>query len=164
MKLDCPADAVHNLYNLYIISAALSAECDLDFRQYFSDAQLQWYESVLVVEDFLAKGPSLTSTGLPSHIIAPLVKDMLNSVDSACATCGGTFRFAHAETIIPLATFLEISGAKQSSDDPNEIARFYDLASISPMGANVQWLVYSNGERKLVKMHSMSWRRNSLQP
>lgn len=152
VKLDCPADAVNNLYNLYIISAALSAESDLDFKQYFTDAQLQWFESVLVVEDFYAKGPSLTTTELPSQIMAPLVKEMLNSVDSACAACGGVFRFAHAETIIPLATFLEVPGAAQSTDDPSEVMGIWDLAAISPMAANIQWLVYTNGERKLVKM------------
>lgn len=152
VKLDCPADAVNNLYNLYIISAALSAESDLDFKQYFTDAQLKWYESVLVVEDFYAKGPSLTTTELPSQIMAPLVKELLNSVDSACATCGGEFRFAHAETIIPLATFLDVPGATQSTNDPEEVTSIWDLATISPMAANIQWLIYSNGKQKLVKM------------
>jgi hypothetical protein len=152
VKLDSPEDASSNLYNLYIISANLKAETDLNFKKYFTTDQLKWYESVLAIEDFYAKGPSLTTTDLPTHIIAPLVKDMINSVADSSATNAGLFRFAHAETMIPLASFLELEGAAVSCDNPEEVIDLWDIATISPMAANIQWIIYSDGENRLVKM------------
>ncbi len=152
VKLKSPEDAVGNLYNLFIISAGLKAESNLNFKKYFSIDQLKWYESVLAVEDFYAKGPSLTTTDLPTNIIAPLVKDMINSVDSSSMENAGVFRFAHAETMIPLASFLELEGAYESTDNPEEVMDLWDIKTISPMGANLQWIIYSNGTNRLVKM------------
>ncbi|WP_053228170.1 histidine-type phosphatase [Spirochaeta cellobiosiphila] len=151
VKLDNPESAASNLYNLYIISANLRAESDLNFRKYFTDDQLEWYESVLAIEDFYAKGPSLSDSDIQINIIAPLVKDMINSVDND-ASYAGVFRFAHAETIIPLAAFLDIKGANISCDDPNQVMALWDIKNISPMAANIQWIIYSNDQDKLVKM------------
>lgn len=64
----------------------------------------------------------------------------------------GVFRFAHAETIIPLSSFLDIKGANVSVDDPKEVSTKGDGSVISPMGANIQWILYSNGKEYLVKM------------
>lgn len=151
VKLDSPQDAASNLYNLYIISSNLKAESNLNFRKYFTDNQLKWYESVLAIEDFYEKGPSTTKIDITSNIMAPLVKDMILSVDKK-SDLAGVFRFAHAETIIPLATFLDIKTANKSSDNPEEVMDIWDISSISPMAANVQWIIYSNGSNKLVKM------------
>lgn len=151
VKLDCPEDAASNLYNLYIISADLKAESDLNFKKYFTEDQLRWFESVLAIEDFFEKGPSITTTDVPTNIIAPLVKDMIVSIDSN-SSAAGIFRFAHAETMIPLASFLELEGAFTSCDDPEEVTGLWDIKTISPMGANLQWIVYSNGSDKIVKM------------
>jgi multiple inositol-polyphosphate phosphatase / 2,3-bisphosphoglycerate 3-phosphatase len=151
VKLDCPEDAASNLYNLYIISADLKAESNLDFKKYFTQDQLRWFESVLAIEDFYEKGPSLTSTDVPTNIIAPLVKDMITSINESSDEAG-IFRFAHAETMIPLASFLELPGAHSSCDTPENVPEIWDITEVSPMAANLQWIVYSNGSDKLVKM------------
>lgn len=152
VKLDSPKDATKNLYNLYIISSNLKAESSLNFRKYFTVDQLTWFESVLAIEDYYEKGPSISTTDLPTNIIAPLVKDMINAVEEHKDNTAGVFRFAHAETIIPLASFLEINGANISSNNPEEVMALWDIKTITPMGANIQWIIYSNGSKKLIKM------------
>lgn len=151
MRLSNPQNAVSSLYTLYAISACLKVESDLDFGKYFNNEQLKWYESVTVVEDFYKKGPSLTTTDITSNIMAPLVKDMINSVEIINESAG-VFRFAHAETMIPLATFLELKTANTSTNNPDKVMSIWEIKSISPMAANVQWILYDNGSNKLIKM------------
>lgn len=152
VKLKNPTEAASNLYNLYIISATLKEEGIFEFKKYFTDEQLAWYESIISIEDYLQKGPSITS--LPTDIIAPLVKDMINSTETGLKNpkLAGIFNFAHAETIIPLVSFLEISTYNKSSNNPEEILKNWNASVVTPMGANIQWLMYSNGKDLLVKM------------
>lgn len=152
VKLKNPTEAASNLYNLYIISAALKEEGIFEFKKYFTEEQLAWYESIISMEDYLQKGPSITT--LPTDIIAPLVKDMINSTENGVKNpkLAGIFNFAHAETIIPLVSFLEIGTSGVSTNLPEEILKNWNASEVSPMGANIQWLVYSNGKDLLVKM------------
>ncbi|WP_339275927.1 histidine-type phosphatase [Paenibacillus sp. FSL W8-0426] len=154
VKLSNPTDAASNLYELYIISSNLKEEGNFEFGKYFTTNQLKWYESIDNINDFYEKGPSLTSTDLPQNIVAPLVKELINSTDQSLmeGNTAGVFRFAHAETIIPLSSFLDIKGANVSVDDPKEVSTKWDGSVISPMGANIQWILYSNGKDYLVKM------------
>ncbi|MCM3171867.1 MULTISPECIES: histidine-type phosphatase [unclassified Paenibacillus] len=154
VKLSNPTEAASNLYELYIISSNLKEEGNLEFGRYFTTNQLKWYESLDSIQDFYEKGPSLTSTDLPQDIAAPLVKELLASTEQSIKQkdTAGIFRFAHAETIIPLSSFLDIKGANVSVDNPEKVAESWNGAEISPMGANIQWILYSNGQDYMVKM------------
>ncbi|WP_340398228.1 histidine-type phosphatase [Paenibacillus sp. FSL H8-0079] len=154
VKLSNPTEAASNLYELYIISSNIKGEGDFEFGRYFTANQLKWYESIDNINDFYEKGPSLTSTDLPQNIIAPLVKELIVSTDQSIQQkdTAGIFRFAHAETIIPLSSFLDISGANVSIDKPQDVTQNWNGSVISPMGANIQWILYSNGKDVLVKM------------
>lgn len=154
VKLNSPEDAVNNLYQLYIISSNLKNEGTFDFGKYFTEEQLAWYENLDILETYYSKGPSLTSTDAPQEIIAPLVKELLVSTDNALKTgdISGIFRFAHAETIIPLSAYLDIAGANKSSDNPANVAALWKGAEITPMGANIQWVLYKRDENYLIKM------------
>ena len=79
---------------------------------------------------------------------------MINSSEIGIknAKQAGVFNFAHAETIIPLVSFLDIGSYNLSSDNPEEILKNWDASLVTPMGANIQWLFYSNGKEVLVKM------------
>lgn len=154
VKLNSPEDAANNLYQLYIISSNLTKEETFDFGKYFTEEQLAWYESLDIMETYYSKAPSLTSTDTPQEIIAPLVKELLVSTDNALKEndVSGIFRFAHAETIIPLSAYLDIEGANQSSDNPANVAELWKGSEITPMGANIQWIIYENDENHLIKM------------
>ncbi|RAW15024.1 histidine-type phosphatase [Paenibacillus taichungensis] len=154
VKLSNPTEAASNLYELYIISSNLKEEGNFEFGKYFSTNQLKWYESIDNINDFYEKGPSLTSTDVPQNIVAPLVKELIHSTDQSLSDgdTAGVFRFAHAETMIPLSSFLDIKGANVSVDKPEEVSENWDGSEISPMGANIQWILYSNGKDHLIKM------------
>lgn len=47
---------------------------------------------------------------------------------------------------------MDIKGANVSIDRPEEVSAHWDGSVISPMGANIQWILYSNGKDYLVKM------------
>jgi len=151
VKLKNPTQAALNLYNLYIISPALNG--NYDFGRYFTTEQRAWYESILSLEDYFQKGPSISP--LPTNIIAPLVAHMINDADiniSNQSHIGGIFSFAHAETLIPLQSFLDIEGSNQSSTNPHNIMQSWDASIITPMAANIMWVFYSKGDQVLVKM------------
>lgn len=154
IKLNTPEDAANNLYQLYIISSNLTQEGTFDFGKYFTEEQLAWYENLDILETYYSKGPSLTHTDITQEIIAPLVKELLVSTDKALNenNVSGIFRFAHAETIIPLSAYLDIAGANKSSDNPANVAALWKGAEITPMGANIQWVLYENNGNYLIKM------------
>ncbi|MGP8288796.1 histidine-type phosphatase [Vreelandella zhanjiangensis] len=154
VKLRSPEDAANNLYQLYIIASNITQEGTFDFGQYFTQEQLAWYEKLDILETYYAKGPSLTSTDLPQDIAAPLVKELLISTDNALQdnNLSGIFNFAHAETIIPLSSYLDIAGANESQDNPDLVAEIWRGSEITPMGANIQWIIYENNGDHLIKM------------
>ncbi|WP_252108612.1 MULTISPECIES: histidine-type phosphatase [unclassified Halomonas] len=154
VKLATPADAANNLYQLYIISPNIVREGEFDFGRYFSEEQLAWYEDLDLMEAFYAKGPSLESSDLPREIAAPMVKELITSTQHALEQndTSGIFNFTHAEMIMPLAAYLELDGANESQNDPARVDESWDGKTITAMAANIQWIVYENGDEHLVKM------------
>jgi len=154
-------DAAMALYNLYIIAADMQEENvaphRFDFAQYFADrpADAEWFAYLLDAEDFYEKGPSLAGHDETYSIAKPLLDDFFSTIDARAA--GGdvvaTFRFAHAETIIPFAALLRLPGSTVAAPDnaaPASDADVYDDATnpwrgseVTPMAANVQWDVVS---------------------
>ncbi|UYC82525.1 LPXTG cell wall anchor domain-containing protein [Curtobacterium poinsettiae] len=154
-------DAAMALYNLYIIAADMQEENvaphAFDFAQYFAGrpADAEWFAYLLDAEDFYEKGPSLAGHDETYSIAEPLLDDFFATIDARVA--GGnvvaTFRFAHAETIIPFAALLRLPGSTVAAPDnaaPVSDADVYDDATnpwrgseVTPMAANVQWDVVS---------------------
>ncbi|QYI98282.1 LPXTG cell wall anchor domain-containing protein [Curtobacterium flaccumfaciens pv. flaccumfaciens] len=154
-------DAAMSLYNLYIIAADMQQENvaphQFDFAQYFAGrpTDAEWFAYLLDAEDFYEKGPSLAGHDETYSIAEPLLDDFFATIDARVA--GGdvvaTFRFAHAETIIPFAALLRLPGSTVAAPDnaaPTSDADVYDDATnpwrgsqVTPMAANVQWDVVS---------------------
>ena len=152
-KIGSEYDAAMDLYNLYIIAADMKNENTgahtFDFDQYFKgdqakDAEL--FAWALDAEDFYEKGPSRAGQDETYTIAQPLLDDFFNTIDARVA--GGktvaTFRFAHAETIMPFAALLGLPGSTQQA--PDSTTDVYTYAnnpwrgeSVTPMAANVQW-------------------------
>ena len=150
-----------SLYNLYIIAADMQQENvaphEFDFAQYFAGrpADAEWFAYLLDAEDFYEKGPSLAGHDETYSIAEPLLDDFFATIDARVA--GGdvvaTFRFAHAETIIPFAALLRLPGSTVAAPDnaaPTSDTDVYDDATnpwrgsqVTPMAANVQWDVVS---------------------
>ena len=151
-------DAAMDLYNLYIIAADMQEENigdhTFDFDQYFADVPAgdgDVFAWILDMEDFYEKGPSYAGQDETYRIAQPLLDDFFNSIDKRVAggTTAATFRFAHAETIMPFAALIGAPGSTQQAPavaDPQTDADVYNYQnnewrgeSVTPMAANIQW-------------------------
>lgn len=151
-------DAAMDLYNLYIIAADMQEENTGDhtfnFDQYFADVPAgdgDVFAWILDMEDFYEKGPSYAGQDETYRIAQPLLDDFFKSIDERVAggTTAATFRFAHAETIMPFAALIGAPGSTQQApavENPRSVADVYNYQnnewrgeSVTPMAANIQW-------------------------
>lgn len=151
-------DAAMDLYNLYIIAADMQEENTgdhtFDFDQYFADVPAEEgnvFAWILDMEDFYEKGPSYAGQDETYRIAQPLLDDFFASIDERVAggDTAATFRFAHAETIMPFAALIGAPGSTQQApavENPQSVADVYNYQknewrgeSVTPMAANIQW-------------------------
>lgn len=156
-KIKSEYDAAMDLYNLYIIAADMHNENTGDhtfaFDQYFQGAyadDARLFAWALDAEDFYEKGPSYAGQNETYSIAQPLLDDFLNTIDARVngGSTVATFRFAHAETMMPFAALLGLPGSTQQA--PASTTDVYTYGnnewrgeSVTPMAANVQWDVYA---------------------
>ncbi len=120
----------------------------------FAETDLEWFNAITSAEDFYEKGPAENATGIQVTIAAPLLRDMLNTTDSMTRykNYDGIFRFTHAEAISPLATLMEIPEASQTNNSVFSFSQTWDAASIIPVSANIQWILYRKDNSYLIKI------------
>ena len=158
-SIESVVDAAMDLYNLYIIAADMTEENTgshtFDFDQYFADidpTEGETFAWILDAEDFYEKGPSVAGQTETYRIAQPLLDDFFNSIDDRVdgGTTAATFRFAHAETIIPFAALIKAPGSEEQIPqdkiydplgllgDQGYQSNWYG-ESVTPMAANIQW-------------------------
>ena len=105
--------------------------------------RLWWIENS---KQYLEKGPWTVADQLPVDISLPLLKNYLETTDSALASASpkAFLRFAHAETLIPLAALLGIPEAAAQTTACDQIAAVWKDYEVSPMAANLIWIVYKH--------------------
>ena len=148
--LKTPTDAVRNIYDLYIIQSNIGV--DLGIGNLFSQDQLKWYEEVDNLYDFYEKGPGKNGEDIATTIAIPLLKDFIATTDDAIANknISANLRFAHAETMIPFITLLEINGMAVKQDKVEDVYKTWLGRDISGMSTNVQWLFYNNNKNEVI--------------
>lgn len=155
--LASPVDALRALSALYEIAPGLRAELGRDFRPYIPDEQARLLAWLNDAEDFFVKGPGdAQDSPVTYQMAAGLLADFFEEAEQGSGRRLASFRFAHAETIIPLATLLGVAGsstpvaAGQGFSYDNNPWRGSDVA---PYAANIEWDTYRNGQgRLLVRM------------
>jgi hypothetical protein len=158
-------DAALMLYNLFIIGPGMIREADAqgaswELEQYLSPEESAWFSYLSDAEDFYEKGPSFADQSATYDIAQALLDGMFNEVQRQVVENAGehlaTLRFAHAETIIPLAALMKLAGSRQSAQPGvlmSQASNEWRGGWVSPYAANIQWDAYRDDRGKvLVKM------------
>ncbi|MFM0160998.1 histidine-type phosphatase [Paraburkholderia sediminicola] len=156
-KIASPVDAVNVLYNL---APAMSAETGgVTLEKYIAAPQAEYLAYLQDAADFYQKGPGIKESNPVTYKMAKILRDdffgEVDAISRGDQTNAAKLRFTHAEIVIPFASIMNLKNVFV----PVPQAQTYSYAnnlwrgdSVSPMAANMQWDVYSNGSRLLVKM------------
>lgn len=154
--------AAQAVYNLYAIAPAMSEESPdgqgWGMERYISRSDAAWFGYLSDAEDFYEKGPGFTDSDITYKMAGVLLDDFFKQVEAkrdGTSDLGAELRFTHAEEIIPLAALMDLPGSTKPAT-PGEPYTYagnpWRGASVSPLGANIQWDVFQNGNRYLVRM------------
>jgi len=128
----------------------------INFKQFFTCDEIIALSKIDIADDYYKKGPGIDNNGIQVRIAAPLLANFIKTSDEFIKNGGvnAQLRFAHAETIIPIAALMEISTANKASKDINTIGKLWQSALVAPLSSNVQWIFYKKqGSNKyLVKI------------
>lgn len=158
-------DAALMLYNLFIIGPGMIREAQAqgapwDLEQFITPEESAWFSYLSDAEDFYEKGPSLSDQSATYEVARPLLDGLFNEVQTQVVEGAGErvakLRFAHAETLIPLAALMKLEGSRQSAQPGvlmSQANNEWRGGWVSPYAGNIQWDVYRNDAgRVLVKM------------
>lgn len=141
-------DAANVLYSLYSIASNLAVEGDFDFSRFLQAEHLLPLAELDDADSFYGRGPAFAGDDVTYNLAGRLVQDMLNKAEQPNGYVA-TFRFTHAQVMMPLAAYLGITGASEPL--PESVTYSYQTSNwrsgkVSPMAANVQWEVFRNTE------------------
>ncbi|MFF1279384.1 histidine-type phosphatase [Streptomyces sp. NPDC058299] len=154
--------AAQAVYNLYAIAPAMSEEspdgAGWGLERYISRSDAAWFGYLGDAEDFYEKGPGFSDSDITYRMAGVLLDDLFKQVEAKRAgtsDLGAELRFTHAEEVIPLAALMGLPGSTRPAT-PGEPYTYagnpWRGASVSPLGANIQWDVFQKGDRYLVRM------------
>lgn len=148
-------DAANVLYSLYSIASNLTAEGDFDFNRFLLAEHLLPLAELDDADSFYGRGPAFAGEDVTYNLAGRLVQHMLEKAEQPNGYVA-TFRFTHAQVLMPLAAYLGIAGASEPL--PESVIYSYQNSTwrsskVSPMAANVQWEVYRNADNlTLIRM------------
>lgn len=105
---------------------------------------------------YYASGPSGIGITLPTNISFALLRNFIETSDTAIQSgnVSANLRFAHAETIIPLASLMRLDCCSKQTNNLSLVSYLWKDFKVAPMAANIAWIFYKDPENEeiLVKM------------
>lgn len=117
---------------------------DIDFADYFTDDELQRLWSIDNLDHYLLCSANTLST-VPAEIAIPLVYEIVEAADRVVEgrrPVAADLRFAHAETLMPLLSLLQIDGCHYLTHYFDQVAANWQDFNIVPMAANLQFIFF----------------------
>lgn len=158
-RLNSIEDAVEALYGLYAISSNLIHEADFDFARFLAPQYLSWIAMLDDADSFYGRGPGFAGRDITYRAADALFADMLEQALGDPPEVLATFRFTHAQVMMPVATWLRLEN-NWPGTEPEQLYHYESHAwrssETSPMSANLQWEIWRNdqGERIVRMLHN----------
>lgn len=138
------------------IAHAHHKRSDFDFLSFFTCHELNIFGRAGNAEEFLLKGPGMDSLGIQVMIAGSLLKNFIATTDSFLeqGKVPVHMRFAHAETVAPLAAIMSINNASVPAAKLSSFDKVWKAEQVIPLSANIQWILYANENKQdiLVKI------------
>lgn len=165
-----PLKVASALYQVCSISPLLRQEMGQDLPCDFGAGAFDAFAERENAESFYTKGPSWeASDGVTYRMAAQLLEDFLDASQDAAdgRHAGATFRFAHAETVIPFAVLLgipEFSTPTKGNAEFSSATNPWRVARAAPMAANVQWDTYRGPQGQVLVRMLYNERETDFKP
>jgi len=154
---------VQDLFDLYTMRFSIRKEMQakglapnsINFGACFNEKDARLLNHIGNASDFLEKGPAFNAMGIQVRNAAPLLIDFIKTTDASINQPAGSdavLRFTHAEAISPFAALLGIPEASTSTSNIHNYDAYWNAATIIPLSANIQWILYRNGQEYFVKV------------
>lgn len=143
-------DIVLCLYKMFAVAPAQnSIKLARMLAKYFNQQESNWFAYICDAEEFYVKGPSIEGTTITYDMAKPLLADFFSSIQTCINdNITGHLRFAHAETVIPFATLLQIPNISDKAVTSEDLYTYENNQwrgeKIAPMAANIQWEIYQH--------------------
>ena len=150
------AERINFLVNLYsVVAIASDIPLSNNLIPFVNEDDMRMGWIIQNAHQYMEKGPYAGFNQLQINISKPLLRNFIKTTDAGLMSNVPTsyLRFAHAETVIPFAALLGIPQASQVVSTPNDIAAAWKDYEVSPMAANIVWVICKNSDNHfLVKM------------
>lgn len=146
------------LYGLYSSAPDLSVEAPgVHLTPFLPAEDAAWFAYLDDAVTFYESGPGFAGRTITYDMARVLLDDLLAQAQAKAdgmSQAGAVLRFTHAEEILPLAVLLGLPGSTRQADPAHPFTyannRFRG-ADVAPMAANIQWDLFSDGHRYLIR-------------
>ncbi len=122
----------------------------ITFNDLFTPEELYWMAVFENYRCYTKRGPAPQAANLNLHYAKALLNDIITHADDALATGDRNvdLRFGHDINIMAFVPLLQIGGYDMVETDVEKIGNEWDLARLTPMAANIQFIFYRNPSKK----------------
>lgn len=127
----------------YLIAGLPAMGVVTDPSRFFTPAEYNLLWSCFNLRQYLQRTATTLST-IPAEITAPLLLDIINTLDNAVNGHDGPtvmLRFGHAETLMPLLSQLRLPGCYYMTNYFDTVGKHWCDFYVVPMAANLQFIL-----------------------
>lgn len=134
----------------YLTQDARNVGVDVSFNDVFTPEELYWLAVFENYRCYTKRGPAPQAANLNLHYAKALLNDIIERADEALETGdrAADLRFGHDINIMAFVPLLQIGGYDMIETDIEKIGNQWDLAQLTPMAANLQFVFYRNPNKK----------------
>lgn len=149
--IEDPAKQREMLLNLFYFSQdAPNVGLDVTFNDLFTPEELYWFAVYENYRCYAKRGPAPQAANWNLYYAQSLLSDFINYADDALAKGNRTadLRFGHDLNIMAFLPLMQIGGYDMIETDIEKIGNEWDLADITPMASNIQFVFYRKPGKK----------------